>query len=212
MFLQVFCLLLAVVAFEPMYADVCLQDASLPESCIYLSKCPHLKRGRRGHHGHRGRQGKRGVHGVNGASGLPGPQGPVGPPGPNVGNPEYAYLSDNTTQLLNFDDDVTFTTNNLITSQILHTPATAPIILNKAGSYLVTFFTRTNTPFAFSLAVNGVAIPTTKSGGDINMVSQAIIQVNAGDVLTLRYLGVPVTLDTSTSGISATMSIVSLGS
>lgn len=99
------------------------------------------------------------------------------------------------------DDDrsnILFDSNGPMSSGIIHEPGSSDIILNKAGIYEVNFSGETGVqPSFFALILNNQHVPGTGSGGrsvlahtpfrnQSIIIMQAIITVNAGDILKVR--------------------------
>lgn len=90
---------------------------------------------------------------------------------------------------MQLQQDISFDTNGPITSGFTHTPGTSQINITNAGIYLVTFSVSSINDNQFSLFLNGVAVTGTVYGsgaGTQQNNGQAIVQMSAGDVLTLR--------------------------
>ena len=176
----------------------------------HIQKCPKPKRGHRGHRGDRGKRGKRGFSGSTGSSGV---QGPVGPTGPSsTFSPEFAYIYDDTAQVVASGGDVTFSSNGPMSSGMTHIPTQAGITVNISGTYFVYYYASDAPSVLFDIAVNGGALPETGYSGTLNKRMGVLIQLNAGDVVTLHNSsGGPTTL-LNTAGQSAALSIVQISS
>ncbi|WP_232718552.1 BclA C-terminal domain-containing protein [Bacillus sp. FJAT-45037] len=117
-----------------------------------------------------------------------GPPGPIGPPGAG-GLLEYGYIYNLTAQTVAVNADVLFSNTGITTAGITHIPGTAEIVVTTAGDYEVTFSVSGVEPNQFAIFINGVLVPETVYGsgaGTQQNNGQAIIAVEAGDIITLR--------------------------
>ncbi len=152
--------------------------------------------GPRGNTGATGPQGPRGATGATGATGprggatgATGPQGPQGATGPAGGLSQYGYIYNQGAEVVPIEADVSFDTNGILTTRIIHAVGTSHIHITSAGIYKVTFSVSSVEPNQFALFVNGALVPGTVYGsgaGTQQSYGQAIITLADGDVITLR--------------------------
>jgi hypothetical protein len=86
-------------------------------------------------------------------------------------------------------NDVTFYSNGAMSSGITHTPGTAPIMVNTAGTYAVIFSVTAVAANQFALSLNGASTvggSTYSSETDLQDNGQVIVNLAAGDFITLR--------------------------
>jgi hypothetical protein len=138
-----------------------------------------------------GPSGPQGIAGTNGVTGPAGPTGQAGATGPSGsgGTPEYAYIYNLGGQTVQSEMAVAFDTNGVMSPGITHIPGTADIVFTNAGTYKVTFSTSGVAPSQTALFVNGGLVPGTIYGsgaGTQQSMGQAIVNIGAGDTLTLR--------------------------
>ena len=129
-----------------------------------------------------------GALGPQGIAGIVGAQGTQGVPGVS-GVSEYAYVYNVTSRTVPVGEDVLFDLNGPITAGVTHTPGSAEIIAVNAGTYEINFSVSSVEPSQFALAVNDAADPSTIYGsgaGTQLTTGQAVLTLDAGDVLTLR--------------------------
>ena len=101
---------------------------------------------------------------------------------------DYGYVSNQVAQTVPIEADVTFD-SSVTTSSILHTPGGSQIGIDVAGAYEVRFTVSGVEPNQFALFANGAPIPGSVYGsgaGTQQNVGTVIVQLAAGDVLTLR--------------------------
>lgn len=135
-----------------------------------------------------GPQGPAGPAGAIGPIGLTGATGPAGAAGTN-GLSQYAYIYNTGAQTVALEADVSFDNNGVITPGITHSPGTASVVLVNAGVYKVTFSVSGSQPSQFALFLNGALVPGSVYGsgaGTQQNTGQVLIQIGAGDVLTLK--------------------------
>lgn len=157
-----------------------------------------------------GPTGATGTTGVPGTTGSTGATGATGSPG-SSGLSEYAYVYNDAAQVVALNTDVTFNKNGVLTAGITHaagTPGDAGIAILNAGDYKVTFSVSGVVPSQMAVTVNGTVAPSTVYGsgaGTQQNNGQAIINVAAGDVLTLgnSISTAAVTLQTLAGGTQA---------
>ncbi len=176
--------------------------------------------GQAGPAGPAGPQGQAGPPGPQGPQGQAGPAGPQGPAGSGIAG--FAYLFDTTEQIqIPTTGAVTFNTNGHIhpIGFILHTGGTAPIVINESGTYFIQWGVNIEAgPSAFALFNGSVQIAGSNYGsysGDHLLQGQVITSLAKGDVLTLRNIAEPTTLENTLSAmgpsvISASMLIEKL--
>src|SRR5665213_1069606 len=149
-----------------------------------------------------GAQGPQGINGANGASGPAGPIGLTGATGsPGIdgtngingttgsGSSEYGYIYNLFAQVVPLEADVTFSDNGIGTSGIAHALGGSGVMFAFQGNHKVTFSVSGAEPNQFALCVNGVVIAESVYGsgaGTQQNNGQAILAINANDVLTLR--------------------------
>ena len=109
--------------------------------------------------------------------------------GATCGLCEYGYIYNLTPQVVAIEADVLFDSNGRITPGIVHSPGTSQIIVNVPGDYEVTFSVSGTEPNQFALFLNGSEVAGTVYGsgaGTQQNNGEAIISIEAGDILTLR--------------------------
>lgn len=156
-----------------------------------------------------------GPTGPSGPTGATGATGPVGPPGPTgttgTLSSEYAYVYTIGGQGVPNNAPVFFNSNGVMSSNIASTVGGVTVLVT--GTYELTFSTRSDATQAakFAVFVNGTETPGTRYGrnGSLTIqssllyappfvadVGQVIINLRAGDVVTIRnVLGAFVILD-----------------
>lgn len=176
--------------------------------------------GQAGQAGPAGPQGQAGPPGPQGPQGQAGPAGPQGPTGSGIAG--FAYLFDTTEQIqIPTTGAVTFNTNGHIhpIGFILHTEGTAQIVISQSGTYFIQWGVNIEAgPSAFALFNGPVQIAGSNYGsysGDHLLQGQVITSLAKGDVLTLRNIAEPTTLENTLSAmgpsvISASMLIEKL--
>jgi hypothetical protein len=122
-----------------------------------------------------------------------GATGATGPPGTNgingLGTSQYGYIYNLSAQVVPLEADVTFDSNGLGSAGITHDLGSSHIVFATQGIYKVTFSVSGAEPNQFALCVNGVVIAESVYGsgaGTQQNNGQAILAINASDVLTLR--------------------------
>jgi hypothetical protein len=141
--------------------------------------------------GAEGDAGPAGPAGPSGSTGDAGPAGATGATGPagSGGISEYAYVFNQGAQVVPIEADVQFDRNGLMTAGITHAPGNAGIQFIGAGTYKVTFSASGVEPSQMALFINGAMVDGSVYGsgaGTQPLIGQVIVQVGAGDVLTLR--------------------------
>ena len=162
-----------------------------------------------GETGPAGPAGPAGPQGIAGPAGPAGPQGVPGPqgiPGPAGGISQYAYIYNNSAEVVAVIDAVDFDTNGPITAGILHAPGSPTTTLVNAGTYLVNWSVSGVEPNQFTLYLNGAPVANTRYGsgaGTQQNTGLSIITVPAGSTLELRNNLSPaaVTLQTNAGGV-----------
>lgn len=150
--------------------------------------------GTKGDSGAKGADGAAGDTGVTGPQGPAGPIGPIGPTGPTgpIGPSapsDYGQIYNLGPQTVAIEADVVFDSNGVLAGGILHVPGTSQIQVAESGAFLVRFTVSGVEPNQFALFVNGAPVPggTFGSGAGTQQNSgEAIVELAAGDVLTLR--------------------------
>ena len=137
-----------------------------------------------------GEVGPAGVEGPTGPAGPQGETGPVGETGPEGTNglAEYAYIYNLAAQTVPIEAPVTFDQNGVLSSGITHAPGDAGVQFVVEGIYKIAYSTSGTEPSQMALFLNGAPIPGTTYGsgaGTQQNGGQVIVQVGAGDVLTL---------------------------
>jgi hypothetical protein len=92
-------------------------------------------------------------------------------------------------EVVPIEADITFDTNGVLTSGVIHTPGDAGIQLVNPGTYKITFLVSGVGPNEMALFVNSALVSGTVYGsgaGTQQNMGQAIIIIAAGDVLTVR--------------------------
>lgn len=92
-------------------------------------------------------------------------------------------------QTVPIEADIIFDTNGILKPGITHVPGTTEIVVTNPGSYEVAYSASAVEPNQFALCVNGTPATGTVYGsgaGTQHNNGQAIIPLDAGDVLTLR--------------------------
>ena len=174
--------------------------------------------GPQGEAGPAGPQGETGPQGEQGEAGPAGPQGEAGPVGA-AGVSEYAYIYNDTAEVVAIAASVPFDANGPITAGILHAPGSPTTTLVNAGTYLVNWSVSGVEPNQFALFVNGVEVDNTRygsgAGTQVN-TGLSIITVPAGSTLELRNdsSAAAVTLQTLAGGtepnVNASLEILRL--
>ncbi|MFC0332719.1 stalk domain-containing protein [Paenibacillus sepulcri] len=161
--------------------------------------------------GAKGDDGDRGPAGNAGVNGTPGPAGPIGAtgakgdPGPAGGLSQYGYIYNVSAQVVAINANVSFDSNGVLTSGIVHAPGTSQLIVTDAGTYEVAFSVSGVEPNQFAIFINGALAAGTVYGsgaGTQQNNGQAIITLAAGDALSLQNYSsaAAVTLQTLAGG------------
>jgi hypothetical protein len=119
---------------------------------------------------------------------MTGPTGATGPAGTN-GLAEFSYIYNLSAEVVPLEGAVTFDTNGVLTAGITHIPGLAGVTFVNPGFYAVWFTASGVEPNQMGLFLNGVAVPGTVHGsgaGTQPSSGQAILMIDAGDVLTMR--------------------------
>ena len=146
--------------------------------------------GPRGATGATGSRGATGATGPRGATGATGPTGLTGPTGPQgaAGQPDYAYVYNTGAETVAIESDIIFSANGPMTG-FAHTPGSTGIVVDTTGTYEVSFTVTVVEPSQFTLMDNGTALTATTYGSTVGTqeyTGQAIVDLTAGDVLSLR--------------------------
>jgi hypothetical protein len=155
---------------------------------------PTGPRGFTGADGAAGPTGPQGFTGNDGADGPAGPTGPGGSTGPTGASgvqapAEYAYFYNQGAQTVPVEIDAVFSSNGITTPGFTHAPGTAPILVNTAGVYKVSFSVTSVQVSQFGVFLNSAPVPNSVYGTGAateQNSGQAIIAIAAGDTLTLR--------------------------
>lgn len=152
--------------------------------------------------GPRGATGAKGAIGPMGPTGALGPSGPMGSPGPKGdtgatgrvgatgsrgGIAAFAYVYNESAEVVPISSAVTFDGNGPLLG-VTHAPGSSSIVVTSGGTYLVDFSTSGVEPSQFTLFVDGTAVPGTTYGsgaGTQQNAGQAIVTLSAGDSLSL---------------------------
>jgi hypothetical protein len=161
--------------------------------------------GATGDTGATGAQGPAGVQGVQGATGAAGADG-------TAGTIEYAHVYNDNAQVVAIEADIAFSNNGVSTSGFTHVPATTAIVVNTAGIYEIFWVVSTVEPSQLALAVNGTPVASAIFGsgqGTQQNNGQALVELAAGDVLTLRNHSSPsaLTLQTLAGGTQTNVNV-----
>jgi len=142
--------------------------------------------GPQGMQGDTGPQGMQGDTGPQGEMGPTGPQGELGPTGPVAFIPAYAFVYTTTTQQIILGGTVPFTNIGAINGFTLIAPDT--LQADVPGIYWEIKTIDTLEPNSFALYINGVLFPGAWFGANATAqdVREAIVPLNAGDILQLR--------------------------
>jgi len=144
--------------------------------------------GPQGTDGPAGPAGPTGDDGAVGATGATGSTGATGPAG-SGGASEYAYVFNEGAQVVPIEADVKFDRNGLMSPGITHAPNDAGVQFVGAGTYKVTYSVSGVEPSQMALFRNGALVDGSLYGsgaGTQPLIGQVIVQVGAGDVLTLK--------------------------
>ncbi len=155
-----------------------------------------------------GTTGDTGPAGSTGPTGATGATGERGETGASGGISEYAYVFNQGAQVVPIEDDVEFDMNGLMTPGITHAEGNAGVQFVGAGTYKVTFSVSGVEPSQMALFLNGALVDGSTYGsgaGTQPLIGQTMLEVSAGDVLTLRNHSstAAVTLQTLAGGTQA---------
>ncbi len=137
---------------------------------------------------------------------------------PSTDNP-YAYIYNTGNQSITVNGSVPFSNNGALLG-ISHDINEAPIVIEKAGVYAVWYTVSGVEVNQFTLFLNDTLVPGSTYGTDVmnnSYSGMAIINADAGDVLTLRNYASngPVTLDSGAGGsenaVSASIMLLKIG-
>ncbi len=143
-----------------------------------------------GANGTAGATGPTGANGTAGATGPTGPSGATGATGSLAG--EYAYIYNTSAQFVTLGNAVTFDTNGMLTSNIIHSAGSSFIFVNTPGTYEIEFSASGVQSNQFSIFLNGVSIPGSRYGsgaGTQQTTGFVIVTLSAGDVIQLNNTG-----------------------
>ena len=143
-----------------------------------------------GANGAAGATGPTGANGTAGATGPTGPSGATGATGSLAG--EYAYIYNTSAQFVTLGNAVTFDTNGMLTSNIIHSAGSSFIFVNTPGTYEIEFSASGVQSNQFSIFLNGVSIPGSRYGsgaGTQQTTGFVIVTLSAGDVIQLNNTG-----------------------
>jgi hypothetical protein len=117
----------------------------------------------------------------------------------------YGYIYNLTEESVAQEASVAFGTNGPLVG-ITHTPGSPSVVVTDSGTYAVNFSLTSSQPSQFALFRNGTVVPESLYGsgtGDVGPFGQVILNLTAGDVLTLvnhTSNAGSVTLDNSAGG------------
>lgn len=107
---------------------------------------------------------------------------------------QHAYIYNTTDATITPGSVIHFDSNGVISSNISHTPGDSKITINQAGTYIVNFIVQGSPADSFALFQNDTYVGGSSYEPTLNInekvdkeFSQVIIQVNAGDVLTVKH-------------------------
>lgn len=150
-----------------------------------------------------GSVGATGPTGATGATGATGPTGATGATGPAFS--EFAQLTNLSPQFLLTGTAVAFDTNTFLGGNITHNAGSSFVFVNVTGTYHMQLRVyAAMTPCTFAISVNGTssASNTFPCAGSPYATGDAIITLNAGDVVEVRNLGTPQTLPSGVNNAS----------
>jgi hypothetical protein len=114
---------------------------------------------------------------------------------------ELAYIYNLDEQAVAVGAPVNFSTNGFLTDGISHTAGSPSILISEAGLYEVTFSVSGRQPNQFALFLGENPVPGTIYGsgaGTQQNNGQAIFEIEANDVLTLRNFSSPAAVELTT--------------
>lgn len=168
--------------------------------------------GPQGPPGLQGAAGPQGPPGPQGPAGRVGPMGPQGPPGPGIQSYGYVYnLTPSKLIIVNAGADIPLSSNGLL-NRVIHTEGATTITVPDTGTYLINYSLSANVDFGSSvaLAVNGTADLSTKLPVTFNSSGSAILNLNEGDVITLRNDSDSAIILAASPNISAQLSFIKI--
>ena len=178
--------------------------------------------------GPQGLQGLQGPTGATGPQGLQGLQGPTGPTGPTgadgasgTGLAAYGGAYNNTTNTFNLTPTPTALALGSTMPSSNVTYGTNSVEITQNGVYRLTYGVRGSTAAGTDMTVavgqNGTDIPSTlmtktlTAGSREDFDGTALVNLNAGDVLTLVVSGTNTTVFTPTDGVNTFLVAEKLG-
>ncbi len=169
--------------FTPDFGTILAKAPSAKDAKHRMGK--KCRRGPRGARGHRGHRGKHGRPGATGATGAPGPAG-------GVFTAANLWATDTSALTLPAGTPTTLTFQNALIQQNITPLGTAPYSqfqVTDSGFYQINFFIGDfefgNSQVIVSVNVNGNAIGTSSIGNDSFLSGIFLVQLNAGDSITL---------------------------
>ncbi|HEU4665030.1 MAG TPA: hypothetical protein VFS55_13465 [Dokdonella sp.] len=121
---------------------------------------------------------------------MTGPTGATGPAGPAYS--ELAQLTNLSAQFIVAGNPITFDTNTFLAGNISHNPGSSFVFVNVTGTYRLQLRVYTSTtPCTFAISVNGTSSASNRfpCAGSPYTTGEAIISINAGDVVQVYNLG-----------------------
>lgn len=119
--------------------------------------------------------------------------------------PEYAYIYNESAQVVPLESDVLMSNNGVIVGSIAHAPGSSMILLGSAGDYEVNFHVSSVEPNQFGIYQNGAPVAGAVYG------SGAGTQQNSGTVIITAAAGDVITLRNHTSAAAVTLQILAGG-
>ncbi|MBV4435809.1 collagen-like protein, partial [Clostridium tyrobutyricum] len=182
---------------------------------------PQGVQGPAGVDGPQGSVGPTGPQGIQGPTGLQGPQGPQGPAGadgatgPANGLNAYGYIYNLQDSMAIVNGDILFSNNGYLNG-IAHTTGTAEISITQTGIYEINYIISTtinSNTASLAIAVNGFVQPSTQVIvllGAGKTSGNAVLTLNAGDIITLRNTSTNTIVLENTPNVNAQLVITKL--
>ncbi|MBR9649289.1 DNRLRE domain-containing protein [Clostridium tyrobutyricum] len=182
---------------------------------------PQGVQGPAGVDGPQGSVGPTGPQGIQGPTGPQGPQGPQGPAGadgatgPANGLNAYGYIYNLQDSMAIANGDILFSNNGYLNG-IAHTTGTAEISITQTGIYEINYIISTtinSNTASLAIAVNGFVQPSTQVIvllGAGKTSGNAVLTLNAGDIITLRNTSTNTIVLENTPNVNAQLVITKL--